>query len=217
MERLITVKGIGNVNVKPDLIIINMELVSHKYDYEETMKLATDSVSKLEKAIEEAGFNKKELKTTSFNIRTSYKSYYDENKNYKNKFDGYICEQGLKLQFDLDMQVLSKVLTAITKSGVEPRLNIRFSVKDKDKVNEELLINATENARRKAEVLAKASKVNLGKLVTINYNWSEVGIYSKTTYEMENKSLVMEEAYAPNIEPDDIELSDTATFVWEIK
>lgn len=217
MERLITVKGIGNVNVKPDLIIINMELVSHKYDYEETMKLATDSVSKLEKAIEEAGFNKKELKTTSFNIRTSYKSYYDENKNYKNKFDGYICEQGLKLQFDLDMQVLSKVLTAITKSGVEPRLNIRFSVKDKDKVNEELLINATENARRKAEVLAKASKVNLGKLLTINYNWSEVGIYSKTTYEMENKSLVMEEAYAPNIEPDDIELSDTATFVWEIK
>ena len=217
MERLITVKGIGNVNIKPDLIIINMELVSHKYDYEETMKLATDSVSKLEKAIEEAGFNKKELKTTSFNIRTSYKSYYDENKNYKNKFDGYICEQGLKLQFDLDMQVLSKVLTAITKSGVEPRLNIRFSVKDKEKVNEELLINATENARRKAEVLAKASKVNLGKLVTINYNWSEVGIYSKTTYEMENKSLVMEEAYAPNIEPDDIELSDTATFVWEIK
>lgn len=217
MERLITVNGIGNVNIKPDLIIINMELVSHKYDYEETMKLATDSVSKLEKAIEEAGFNKKELKTTSFNIRTSYKSYYDENKNYKNKFDGYICEQGLKLQFDLDMQVLSKVLTAITKSGVEPRLNIRFSVKDKDKVNEELLINATENARRKAEVLAKASKVNLGKLVTINYNWSEVGIYSKTTYEMENKSLVMEEAYAPNIEPDDIELSDTATFVWEIK
>ena len=217
MERLITVKGIGNVNVKPDLIIINMELVSHKYDYEETMKLATDSVSKLEKAIEEAGFNKKELKTTSFNIRTSYKSYYDENKNYKNKFDGYICEQGLKLQFDLDMQVLSKVLTAITKSGVEPRLNIRFSVKDKDKVNEELLINATENARRKAEVLAKASKVNLGKLLTINYNWSEVGIYSKTTYEMENKSLVMEEAYAPNIEPDDIELSDTVTFVWEIK
>lgn len=217
MERLITVKGIGNINIKPDLIIINIELVSHKYDYEETMKLATDSVSKLEKAIEEAGFNKKELKTTSFNIRTSYKSYYDENKNYKNKFDGYICEQGLKLQFDLDMQVLSKVLTAITKSGVEPRLNIRFSVKDKEKVNEELLINATENARRKAEVLAKASKVNLGKLLTINYNWSEVGIYSKTTYEMENKSLVMEEAYAPNIEPDDIELSDTATFVWEIK
>ena len=217
MERLITVKGIGNINIKPDLIIINRELVSHKYDYEETMKLATDSVSKLEKAIEEAGFNKKELKTTRFNIRTSYKSYYDENKNYKNKFDGYICEQGLKLQFDLDMQVLSKVLTAITKSGVEPRLNIRFSVKDKEKVNEELLINATENARRRAEVLAKASKVNLGKLLTINYNWSEVGIYSKTTYEMENKSLVMEEAYAPNIEPDDIELSDTATFVWEIK
>lgn len=217
MERLITVKGIGNISVKPDLIIITMSLVSHKYDYDDTMKLATESISALENAIEKSGFDKKELKTTSFNITTSYKSYYDENNKHKSKFDGYICEQDLKLQFDLDMKVLSKVITEIAKSGVEPRLNIRFSVKDKDAVNEELLIKATENARRKAEVLAKASRVNLGRLISIDYNWGEVSIYSKTTYEMDNKSLVMEASYAPNIEPDDINVSDTVAFVWEIK
>lgn len=217
MERLITVKGIGKISVIPDLIIITINLVSHKYDYDDTMKLAAESVSTLENAIERAGFDKKELKTTRFNITTSYKSYYDENNKYKSKFDGYICEQDLKLQFDLDMEVLSKVLIEITKSGVEPKLNIRFSVKDKEAVNEELLINITENARKKAEVLAKSSRVNLGKLVSINYSWNEVGIHSKTTYEIENKSIVTEAAYAPNIEPDDIELSDTATFVWEIK
>ena len=56
MERLITVKGIGNISVTPDLIIITMNLVSHKYNYDETMKLATESVNELEKAIEEVGF-----------------------------------------------------------------------------------------------------------------------------------------------------------------
>ena len=217
MERLITVKGIGNISVTPDLIIITMNLVSHKYNYDETMKLATESVNELEKAIEEVGFNKKDLKTTNFNITTSYKSYYDENNNYKSKFDGYKCEQDLKLEFDLDMEILSKVITAITKSKVEPRFNIRFSVKDKDEINKELLIKATENARSKAEVLTKAAIVTLGRLVSIDYNWSEINIYSNTTYEIENKSYAIAETYAPSIEPEDIKISDTVAFVWEIK
>ena len=217
MERLITVKGIGNISVTPDLIIITMNLVSHKYNYDETMKLATESVNELAKAIEEVGFNKKDLKTTNFNITTSYKSYYDENNNYKSKFDGYKCEQDLKLEFDLDMEILSKVITAITKSKVEPRFNIRFSVKDKDEINKELLIKATENARSKAEVLTKAARVTLGRLVSIDYNWSEINIYSNTTYEIENKSYAIAETYAPSIEPEDIKISDTVAFVWEIK
>ena len=217
MERLITVKGIGNISVTPDLIIITMNLVSHKYNYDETMKLATESVNELEKAIEEVGFNKKDLKTTNFNITTSYKNYYDENNNYKSKFDGYKCEQDLKLEFDLDMEILSKVITAITKSKVEPRFNIRFSVKDKDEINKELLIKATENARSKAEVLTKAARVTLGRLVSIDYNWSEINIYSNTTYEIENKSYAIAETYAPSIEPEDIKISDTVAFVWEIK
>lgn len=217
MERLITVKGIGNISVTPDLIIITMNLVSHKYNYDETMKLATESVNELEKAIEEVGFNKKDLKTTNFNITTSYKNYYDENNNYKSKFDGYKCEQDLKLEFDLDMEILSKVITAIAKSKVEPRFNIRFSVKDKDEINKELLIKATENARSKAEVLTKAARVTLGRLVSIDYNWSEINIYSNTTYEIENKSYAIAETYAPSIEPEDIKISDTVAFVWEIK
>ena len=217
MERLITVKGIANIKVKPDLIVITMNLVSHKYNYDETMKLAAESVDALERAIEEVGFNKKDLKTTRFNITTNYTNYYDENNKYKSKFDGYKSEQDLKLQFDLDMELLSKVLTAIANSKVEPRFNIRFSVKDKDVINEELLIKATENARSKAEILTKASRTTLGKLVNIDYSWSEINIYSKTNYEIENKSYVMEESYAPNIEPDEINVSDTITFVWEIK
>ena len=167
--------------------------------------------------VKEPNFNKKDLKTTNFNITTSYKSYYDENNNYKSKFDGYKCEQDLKLEFDLDMEILSKVITAITKSKVEPRFNIRFSVKDKDEINKELLIKATENARSKAEVLTKAARVTLGRLVSIDYNWSEINIYSNTTYEIENKSYAIAETYAPSIEPEDIKISDTVAFVWEIK
>ena len=52
MERLITVKGVSNISVKPDLIIITMNVVSEKYDYDEAMELATESIESLENAIE---------------------------------------------------------------------------------------------------------------------------------------------------------------------
>jgi uncharacterized protein YggE len=81
---------------------------------------------------------------------------------------------------------------------------------------EELLIRATENARRKAEVLARASNVTLGDLISIDYNWGDLYLYSNTSYMMENNCLAFKTS-APDIEPDDIEVSDTVTFVWEIK
>ena len=218
MNRIITLKGTGNVSVKPDLIIITMNLESHKIDYEETMQLAAESIRILQNAIETVGFDKKELKTTNFNIRVHYQSYRDKNDDYKKRFDGYICEQGLKLEFDFNTDLLSKVLNAVGKAPVEPNLNIQFSVKNKEAVNEELLIRATENARKKAEILTKASGVTLGDLISIDYNWEEIHMYSNTRFMMNEDSVMpLKLSAAPDIEPEDIDVSDTVTFVWEIK
>ena len=217
MNRIITVKGTGNVKVKPDLIVITMSLESIHLDYNRTMKLAAEAVEGLLKAIQSLGFVKTDLKTTNFNISTHYESYRDNDNNYKSKFDGYLCEQGLKLEFDFDTEMLSKVLTTISKVNIEPRLNIQFSVKDKDAVSEELLVSATENAKHKAEILAKASGVILGDLISIEYNWGELHLYSQTRYAMEDQLMKFSEASAPSIEPEDIDVSDTVSFVWEIK
>ena len=217
MNRVITVKGTGSFKVKPDLIVITMSLESLHLDYNKTMKLAAEAVEGLQRAIQSVGFNKTDLKTTNFNISTHYESYYDKDNNYKTKFDGYLCEQGLKLEFDFDNEVMSKVLTTISKAKTDPRLNIQFSVKDKDAVNEELLISAADNAKRKAEILAKASGVSLGDLISIEYNWGELHLYSQTRYAMEDQMMKLSESSAPDIEPDDIDFSDTVSFVWEIK
>ena len=93
----------------------------------------------------------------------------------------------------------------------------KFSIKDMAAVSEDLLISTTENAKKKAEILAKASGVILGDLVSIDYNWGELHLYSQTRYAMEDKLMKMSESYAPDIEPNDIDVSDTVTFVWEIR
>ncbi|XMB66647.1 SIMPL domain-containing protein [Mycoplasmatota bacterium zrk1] len=181
------------------------------------MQFAAKSIEMLKDAIDSVGFHNRDLKTTSFNIRTHYERYRDKDNNYKNRFNGYLCEQVLKLEFQFDTAVMSKVLTAIAKASIEPQLNIRFSVKDKYAVSEQLLINATENARHNAEILAKASGVNLGDLISIDYDWGELHLYSPTKYGMEERCMTLSESCAPNIEPDDIDVSDNVSFVWEIK
>lgn len=71
----------------------------------------------------------------------------------------------------------------------------------------------------KAELLCEASGVKLGQLLTINYNWSELNIYSDSTYDLLPSFLREEPIKARHIEiePDDIDVKDNAVFVWEIE
>lgn len=96
---------------------------------------------------------------------------------------------------------------------------MRFTVKDKDAVSTALLESACVNAKAKAEILARASGVTLGSLVSIDYSWGELHLYSPTRYEMEERCMPMPCATTHDfeIEPDDIDVSDSVTFVWEIE
>jgi uncharacterized protein YggE len=109
-------------------------------------------------------------------------------------------------------------MEAIAQSSTQPELQIQFTVKDPTKVSEELLRSAAETAKTKAEILCHASSAKLGPLVSINYNWGELDIISRTSYELGDCMPMMAASrLAPDIEPDDIDLTDSVTFVWEIQ
>lgn len=220
MSRTITVRGIGNVSVKPDYITLSMTIDSQDKSYDRAMEEAARRIGVLRDAAVRIGYEKDALKTVGFNVETRYESVKDRQGSYKREFSGYACIYRLKLSFDFDSKQLARVISAIADSGAKPELSIAFTVKSPAKVNEELLISAAENAKAKAEILCKASGIKLGELLSIDYNWGELNIVSRTTYEMEDcvpPMMAMSKCAAPEIEPDDIEVSDTVAFVWEIK
>ena len=182
MPRTITVKGMGNVKTAPDYVVVSMNLETQAMEYEETMERAAQQIDYLNTSLEAVGFEKKSVKTTNFNVRTDYESVKDKNGNYKSVFNGYVCSHRLKVEFDFDTKRLAQTLSAISKSLAKPELSIAFTVKDPSAINKELLRSATINAREKAEVLCEASDVELGDLLTIDYNWGELNIVSRTDY-----------------------------------
>lgn len=120
-------------------------------------------------------------------------------------------------------KVLSKLrqrgaMTIIDQVTVE--LNLRYDYYEARFSNLGLGgVPIDEEYPEKAEILTKASGVTLGELVSIDYNWGELHLYSPTRYEMEDDCLMKISAAptAMDIEPDDIDVSDSVTFVWEIR
>ena len=210
--REITVKGIGNLKIPADWIVIKVSLVEKNCDYEKGFSNFENNFSKLQDAIITAGFEKKDLKTTAFSVSTDYKNVKKQNE-YIRVLDGYIFRNELKIEFTFDAKKVNDVLKALHNSGVTTEIDISFTVQDKEAVVNKLLYAATQNAREKAKTLCDAMGVKLGKLVTINYNWTEIDIYSTAKYERDSECL-----YAPfyDISPDDVSVNEDAVFVWEI-
>lgn len=216
MARTITVKGIGKVSARPDYVVLSMTLQSNHMDYDKAMDMAASHIQHLNETLAAIGFEKGSVKTTNFNVHTDYDRVKDRNGNYKSVFNGYEVTHNLKLSFDFDMGRLSQALAAIAGCLSHPQLSVAFTVKDATAINEEMLRSATVNAKRKAEILCEASGVTMGDLIAIDYNWGELDIYSNTRYDCCEDTMPLM-AKSIDIDPDDIDVSDTATFVWEIK
>lgn len=216
MERTISVKGTGHVSLKPDQTVVTMMLRTVDQNYDISVNQSNELLNRLREALIGIGFGEDDLKTTSFNVSSEYENIRDREGNYRNVFRGYAVVHGLKLEFDFDPAMLSRVLTAVSGCVADPDLSVQFTVKDKNAVSEALLKDSARNARQTAEILAEASGAALGQLLSIEYNWGEQHIYSRTEYRMEAKCMAMGTSDGLRFTPDDIELNDTAAFVWEL-
>ena len=217
MTRTITVKGVGSFKAKPDYVVISMNIESKDKDYAKAVENANKRINILEQTVSGIGFEKGSIKTTRFGVSAQYENKKDAGGSFKRVFAGYSCSYSLKLGFDFDSGRLAETLTSIAKCEAEPMLNISFTIKDPANANEELLTSAAKNARRKAEILCAASGEELGRLISINYDWSEPNFVSRAMYDAGAECMSMMRNAVPQMEPDDIELSDSAAFVWEIR
>ena len=200
----ITVTGRGRLSLRPDLTVVSLDR-----DYDRSMASSEEKLASLKSGLEGAGFVERDLKTEDFSVNTEYEGVHDpKTGGYRQEFRGYRCTHRLKLEFAFDTHLLSRVLTVIAHSVAEPELDVRFTVKDK---------GAAADAKAKAEILADASGAALGALVSIDYSRGELPMYSQTRYAVADAALMKSTAArGVSIEPTDIDLEDSAVFVYEL-
>jgi len=213
MDRTITVKGSAKLSLRPDYVVVTLSLTAEDPSYDAAMSQANARLEALRNAIAAIGFDPKDLKTTNFRVSTEYDFQNDQYGNGRRVFRGYACTHGLKLSLDFDPARLGETLSAITGCEATPELNVCFTVKDSDAVSDELLRQASDNALRRARVLADASGVTLGRLVRVWYSWGDRDFVSPTAFAAGG---MLRAKASMDFTPEDIDINDQATFVWEI-
>ena len=214
MDRTITVRGTGKVSLRPDQVEITLTLTDENMNYDAAMDAAAAQLESLRDALTAIGYDKDTLRTTNFDVSTRYDYRHDDKGNNTRVFLGYACTQNLRMVFPFDTVRLGETLSAIATCTADPELNVRFTVADPSAVSDELLRSAADSARQKAEVLATASGVKLGKLVKVWYSWGDRDFTSPTAFAVGNGLLRAKASM--DFTPENIDLTDQATFTWEI-
>ena len=214
MQKVITVRGSANVKVKPDYVNILVNLETLNVEYGAAMEEAARRIEALKAALKSVKVDPEDLRTTDFGVNTEWEWTKNKYGNHETRvFKGYKIRQNLKLGFDFERERMVAILSAVARSGVDPEFRVQFTVKDKSAVKEELFAKASENARKIAEGLCRGVGKSLGDIININYSWEEIDIY----HEFDDcREMKCTEGAAPDINPEDLDASDSVTFTWEL-
>ena len=217
--RTIRVTGKAQLKLKPDTTRITMTLEGIYPEYSDTLQHSSEDTEALRDLLSGFGFARSDLKTLSFGIDTEYESYREQEV-YKQRFLGYRFRHQLKVEFPSDNQRLGRILYALSNGAVSPEFRLSYTVSDPETARNELLGKAVQDAKEKAAVLSRAAGVSLRCIESIDYSWGEIDIeYRPMDNMLRAKAAqpLMAASYTMDIEPDDIELTDTVTVIWEIE
>lgn len=222
MERTIRVTGKGNLSVKPDTVRLIMTVEGTQTEYDAALEESAEKTGELMKIFLASGFLWEDVKTLSFYVNAEYENYQAKDNSWKRRFAGYKYGHCMKAEFPMDHAGLGGLLYGLGHSPARPELRMEYTVAEPEACKNELLAKAVEDAKAKANVLAEASGVCLGDIVTVDYSLSETDFVSRPMEKMMmDESMVRSceagAAYNIAVNPDDIKVTDRVTVVWQIR
>jgi uncharacterized protein YggE len=216
--KTIRITGIGTASMSPNEIELKFAVNTLESDYNNSIAKHDEKLTKFTNIIKNLGFAKEDLKTSHFNISPKYKSIRNANGEYKEMFEGYQINQGLVLTFDYNMDLLDKIINDISLSNVNPRLNISFTIKEKEEFKNQIIKNACLDAHKKATLIAETCNKKVVGISSIDYSFADIHLYSSTRYEECSERLMAKScSIGSSITPTDVESSENVTFVFEIE
>lgn len=218
MGGTITVKGTGKITAPADVTFVTAVINGKCEEFGKAVGELARSTGILRDAIADAGIDRKLVKTSSMNIRQSYRTVYDDegDRHGRQVPDGFSYSQTVSFEFPNDNAKLSKAVSNITETPVSPNLSFGFGCSDTEKYRNEAIALATANARRQAEIIAKNSGVKLGALKEAVYNDS-IG-YDEDCMLMNVRQPLLKSSCKEefDVEAEDLIIIESVTTVWYV-
>ena len=200
----ISVTGEANVSVPPDLALVDGGVTSEAKTAREASDANNTAMGKVLQALKAAGIDPKDVQTS----RLSLQPQSAPNRTGPPAITGYRASNRVTIRVR-DVSKVASVIDTLVGAGANEIGGINFMVSQASKLLDEARDKAVADARRKAEIYAKAAGVTLGGPLSI----SEEGSAPPMPYRRMSAGMV---ASAPVAQGEET-LSVTVSVSWAIK
>ena len=161
-DKLLTVTGDATVNVAPDTAVIRIGVTTAAKTAREASEGNARQATAVLAAIKDSGVADRDVQTS----RLSLQPQYDQSKAGTARLLGFQVTNQLTVKFH-DIDKLPGFLDRAIAAGANEMSGIEFIVSEQSKLLDQARDDAVADARRKAELYAKAAGVKVGQVVTI--------------------------------------------------
>jgi uncharacterized protein YggE len=161
-DKLITVTGDANVAVAPDTALMRIGVTSQGKTAHEASAANSKQMTSVLAAIRDTGIPDRDVQTS----RLSLQPQYDPNKSGTARLTGFQVTNQVTIKVR-DTDKLPAILDRAIAAGANEMSGIEFVVSEQSKLLDQARDDAVADARRKAELYAKAAGVKLGRVLAI--------------------------------------------------
>lgn len=198
--------GEGKAIGIPDVASVNFSVITEKMTAKEAITENAEKMNDIINFVKESGIDSKDMKTQVFVLTPRYDWIKRER-----IFKGYELTSTLAVKIR-DLEKLSGIIDGIVLRGADKVGNIQFVLDDPEKLKEEARVKAIENAKEKAQSVAVATGLKLGKIVS----FSETGVLQPIPRYF-NEAMRLEGDVAPEIEKGSLEIQMNVSLTFELK
>ncbi len=210
-SRTMTVSAEGKTTAGPDLAEVSFSVVSQGQNPD---TLATNNNNKMNAVLQfvaSQGIADADVKTTNYNLSPNYQ--YDKT-TQRNFITGYTLTQTVDVKIR-DLSKVAPVLAGLTPLGVNQIGNVNFTFADQEKYLSVARADAFDKIEKKAQEMAAAAGVRLGRVIGVSEYGTPVPIYYGADKAMGMGGAVT--ASVPTIQPGTQDITDQVTVVYEIR
>ncbi|MEM2927929.1 MAG: SIMPL domain-containing protein [Nitrososphaerota archaeon] len=207
--KTITVSGTGTAASKPEVAIVYLSVITRDESASNAQLLNAEKMNSAINALKNAGIKEEQIETTRYSLQPIYE--YDE-KLRRSVLVGYQCVNTIKVTLE-ELNKVGKIIDTAVLAGVNEVSSITFSLKEEtiEKLKLEALTKAVEDAKVKAETVAKAAGIKI-----IGPKKIDIGGYiSPIRYEVVKEAMAVPET--PIIAPEELTVSMNVNIVYEFE
>lgn len=166
---VVAAQGKAVITVIPDVVSININIETRNNTAQLAQDMNKQIRSQLTAQLTTLGFNDSELQFVNYNVYPEYDYSNDYYSGYPkdSKIKGYVASQQLVVKTKSVDKVPGVIDSAISAGSLVSYINFEISDSKQSEIKRNALEQASQNAKRQAESIAKGQGKKLGALVSI--------------------------------------------------